>query len=141
MKEKHIGKPQKEFVKARDCNYRNGEYREGERFLWETQTELLKEIDQICRKHNTSVKIIISPDYNQISINPADVEILKDILAMKTYSISVVSMNIRTIFITTTKEDITDRYSEHAYYKKYMQTITDLKYILKVTTYYAKLFL
>jgi hypothetical protein len=69
----------KEFVKARDCNYRNGEYREGERFLWETQTELLKEIDQICRKHNTSVKIIISPDYNQISINPADVEILKDI--------------------------------------------------------------
>lgn len=69
----------KEFVKVRDCNYRNGEYREGERFLWETQTELLKEIDQICRKHNTSVKIIISPDYNQISINPADVEILKDI--------------------------------------------------------------
>ena len=69
----------KEFVKARDCNYRNGEYREGERFLWETQTELLKEIDQICRKHNTSVKIIISPDYNQISINPADVEILKGI--------------------------------------------------------------
>ena len=69
----------KEFVKARDCNYRNGEYREGERFLWETQTELLKEIDQICRKHNTSVKIIISPDYNQISINPSDVEILKDI--------------------------------------------------------------
>ena len=50
-------------------------------------------------------------------------------------------MNIRTIFITTTKKDITDRYSEHAYYKKYMQTITDLKYILKVTTYYAKLFL
>ena len=128
-------------MKARDCNYRNGEYREGERFLWETQTELLKEIDQICRKHNTSVKIIISPDYNQISINPADVEILKDIFGYENvFDFSGINEYTK-IFITTTKEDITDRYSERAYYKKYMQTITDLKYILKVTTYYAKLFL
>lgn len=141
MKEKHIGKPQKEFVKARDCNYRNGEYREGERFLWETQTELLKEIDQICRKHNTSVKIIISPDYNQISINPADVEILKDIFGYENvFDFSGINEYTNDIH----------NYYERGHYRpilgarllqKYMQTITDLKYILKVTTYYAKLFL
>ena len=67
----------KEFQKTRDPNYRNGKYRKGEPFLWQAQIELLEEISQICRKHNTSVKIIISPDYSQISINPADVEILK----------------------------------------------------------------
>ena len=67
----------KEFQKTRDPNYRNGKYRKGEPFLWQAQIELLEEISQICQKHNTSVKIIISPDYSQISINPADVEILK----------------------------------------------------------------
>ena len=67
----------KEFQKTRDPNYRNGKYRKGEPFLWQAQIELLEEINQICRKQNTSVKIIISPDYSQISINPTDVEILK----------------------------------------------------------------
>lgn len=67
----------KEFQKARNPNYRNGKYRKGEPFLWQAQIGLLEEISQICRRHNTSVKIIISPDYSQISINPADVEILK----------------------------------------------------------------
>ena len=67
----------KEFQKTRDPNYRNGKYRKGEPFLWQAQIGLLEEISQICRRHNTSVKIIISPDYSQISINPADVEILK----------------------------------------------------------------
>ena len=67
----------KEFQKTRDPNYRNGKYRKGEPFLWQAQIGLLEEISQIRRRHNTSVKIIISPAYSQISINPADVEILK----------------------------------------------------------------
>lgn len=73
----------KEFKRSRNSEYRNGNDLEGEQFLWEAETCILREIDKICRKHNTSVKIIISPDYSQISINPADVEILKSIFGEK----------------------------------------------------------
>jgi hypothetical protein len=45
--------------------------------LREKQINLLQEIKWICRKHDTDVKIIISPDYLQVNINPADVKTLK----------------------------------------------------------------
>ena len=53
--------------------YRDGKYREAPQVLREKQINLLQEIKWICRKHDTDVKIIISPDYLQVNINPADV--------------------------------------------------------------------
>ena len=70
---------QEEFLKTRDSNYRNGKYREAAQVLWKMQTCLLQEIESICQLHKTSVKIIISPDYNQVSINQVDVKVLKSI--------------------------------------------------------------
>ena len=58
-------------------NYRDGKYREAPQVLREKQINLLQEIKWICRKHDTDVKIIISPDYLQVNINPADVKTLK----------------------------------------------------------------
>ena len=66
-----------EFTKEKMKNYRDGEYREAPQVLREKQINLLQEIKCICRKHDTDVKIIISPDYLQVNINPADVKTLK----------------------------------------------------------------
>lgn len=66
-----------EFTKEKMKNYRDGKYREAPQVLREKQISLLQEIKWICRKHNTDVKIIISPDYLQVNINPADVKTLK----------------------------------------------------------------
>ena len=73
----------KEFQKTSDSNYRNGKYREDAQVLWKAQTALLQKIECICQLHKTSVKVIISPNYNQININPADIEILKNIFKEK----------------------------------------------------------
>lgn len=70
---------QKQFQKSNDRDFRNGKYREADQVIMEAQNGVLEEIEQICRKHNTAVKIIISPDFNQISLNPTDVKILKNI--------------------------------------------------------------
>lgn len=66
-----------EFTKEKMKNYRDGKYREAPQVLREKQINLLQEIKWICRKHDTDVKIIISPDYLQVNINPADVKTLK----------------------------------------------------------------
>lgn len=73
----------KEFMKTNDPDYRTGKYREAGPVLREPQISILHGIESVCRQHNTSIKIIISPDYNQISINPTDVEILKSIFGTK----------------------------------------------------------
>lgn len=76
-------------------NYRDGKYREAPQVLREKQINLLQEIKWICRKHDTDVKIIISPDYLQVNINPADVKTLKRFFGNGMYLISPVSTNTR----------------------------------------------
>ena len=66
-----------EFTKEKAKNHRDGKYREAPQVLREKQIGLLQEIKRICRTHDTDVKIIISPDYLQVNINPADVKTLK----------------------------------------------------------------
>lgn len=66
-----------EFLK-KEC-YRDGKYKESPRVIREKQLQLLNKIQGICRKHHTAVKVIINPDYNQINLNPADVEALKSV--------------------------------------------------------------
>lgn len=43
------------------------------------QIKLLSEIAKVFQDHHTKYKIIISPEYKQIRLNPADVEQLKEI--------------------------------------------------------------
>lgn len=70
-------KRKNEFLKKESC--RDGKYKESPKVLWKKQIRILQEIEQICRKHNTSVKVIISPDYNQTNLNPADVQMLRSL--------------------------------------------------------------
>ena len=72
-----------EVTKEKMKNYRDGKYREAPQVLREKQINLLQEIKWICRKHDTDVKIIISPDYLQVNITPADVKTLKRIFGKR----------------------------------------------------------
>lgn len=66
-----------EFLK-KEC-YRDGKYKESPKVIREKQLQLLHDIQAICRKHHTSVKVVINPDYNQINLNPEDVQTLKGV--------------------------------------------------------------
>lgn len=68
-----------EFIKKKEADYRNGKYKVASQVIKDKQLKWIQSINQICRKHSTAIKIIISPDYHQISINPTDVKILKSI--------------------------------------------------------------
>lgn len=43
------------------------------------QTRLLKSIKEVFDRHGTRCKVVISPTYNQIRLNPADVEALREL--------------------------------------------------------------
>ena len=68
-----------EFQKKRDKNYRDGKYKEDFPVLYENQINILTKIKDILVRNNSSIKIIISPDYNQVSINKKDIEVLNNI--------------------------------------------------------------
>lgn len=50
-----------------------------ERVIYQPQETLLKNIADLFDRHNTSLRIIISPDYNQKKLNPSDLDILNKI--------------------------------------------------------------
>lgn len=77
--EKYWENRNEEFRKKKENDYRDGKYKEAKPAIQDSQLHLLKRIESICRKHNTSVKIIISPDFHQISISPEDIKILKSV--------------------------------------------------------------
>lgn len=68
-----------DFLKKGRSYYRDGKYREEKPVIKDKQIGLLQKIESICRKQGTSIKIIISPDFQQIHINPEDVRVLKKI--------------------------------------------------------------
>lgn len=68
-----------DFVKRGVSDYRDGKYKEEKPVIKDKQIRLLQKIESICRKHAASIKIIISPDFHQITINPEDVRALKEI--------------------------------------------------------------
>lgn len=47
--------------------------------LFQRQRVLLEEIRKVLRRHDTSVRVIISPDYNQKELHPDDRKILQGI--------------------------------------------------------------
>ncbi|HJA14566.1 MAG TPA: histidine kinase [Candidatus Butyricimonas faecavium] len=51
--------------------------------LMKPQVKLLSEIAKVFQAHHTNCKIIVSPEYKQIRMNPADVEQLKNIFGAK----------------------------------------------------------
>lgn len=51
--------------------------------IFDAQKKLLMDIAGLLRKHSTSVKIVLSPDYKQEKINPNDVMILKSLFGEK----------------------------------------------------------
>lgn len=75
--ERYWEKRKGEFLK-KDC-LRDGKYKESPKVIREKQLRLLQDIQAICLKHQTSVKVIINPDYNQINLNPADVQVLESL--------------------------------------------------------------
>jgi hypothetical protein len=74
--EKYWENRKDEFQNKRDAGYRNGKYNEATPVLFSNQISLLTKIKKICLKHNTSLKIIISPDFNQVNMNKEDIKIL-----------------------------------------------------------------
>ena len=58
---------------------RPGEERVHPPVLMKPQIKLLSEIAKVFQDHHTKYKIIISPEYKQIRLNPADVVQLKEI--------------------------------------------------------------
>lgn len=55
---------------------RDGLERTAERAIYQPQRALLNEIADLLRTHHTSIRLIISPDYNQKKLHPADKEAL-----------------------------------------------------------------
>lgn len=80
--EKYWESRKDEFRKKREVNYRDGKYKEAPPVLFEKQLDLLDKIKNILVKNNSSLKIIISPDFNQISINKTDMRLLKNIFGI-----------------------------------------------------------
>lgn len=61
----------------------------------------------VLRRHNTSIRVVISPDYNQKELHPDDREILQSILEKKMYMISVVLTSLQKIITTIMNQDTT----------------------------------
>ena len=47
--------------------------------IYQKQREILEEIMDVLRRHNTSIRVLISPDYNQNELHPDDRKILQSI--------------------------------------------------------------
>ena len=47
--------------------------------IFQKQRRILEEIREVLRRHHTSVRVIISPDYNQKELHPDDRKILQGI--------------------------------------------------------------
>ena len=47
--------------------------------IYQKQRKVLDEIMDVLRRHNTSIRVVISPDYNQKELHPDDREILQSI--------------------------------------------------------------
>lgn len=47
--------------------------------IYQNQREVLDEIMEVLRRHNTSIRVLISPDYNQKKLHPDDREVLQSI--------------------------------------------------------------
>lgn len=52
-------------------------FKETKQVMFAGHIQLLKEIKNVCEKHKTNLKILISPDYNQENLHHADVQELK----------------------------------------------------------------
>ena len=68
-----MGKPQKEFPE------RDGTATIAEPAIFHRQRMVLDEIMEVLRRHGTSIRVLISPDYNQKKLHPDDREILQGI--------------------------------------------------------------
>ncbi|MFT3904126.1 MAG: hypothetical protein QM727_13200 [Niabella sp.] len=82
--EKYWENHKDDFIKKSEPDYRNGKYKEAPPVLLAKQIDLLNKIKGILDKNNTSLKIIISPDFNQVSINKADLKQLNRIFGADT---------------------------------------------------------
>ena len=47
--------------------------------IYQKQRKVLDEIMEVLRRHNTSIRVLVSPDYNQNELHPDDREILQSI--------------------------------------------------------------
>lgn len=68
-----------EFTKKKKPKYRNGEYKEKAPVLFDNQIDELKQIKQLLKRCNTKLKLVITPDFDQVSFNRSDFLILKSI--------------------------------------------------------------
>lgn len=58
---------------------RSGRVSIAEQVIHEEQKRALNELSALLKNHNTDYRIIISPLYNQISLNPVDVRYIQDV--------------------------------------------------------------
>jgi len=80
-REKMIEKEGEQYWTNRKKEFpeRSGKKTIARQVIHDAQKKLLLDIADVFRKHSTSVKIVIGPDYQQENIHPQDVMILKSI--------------------------------------------------------------
>lgn len=66
-------------IRSGEFPAREGHPKWAEKEIYGPQTDLLMKISEILRRNSTSFKIIISPDFNQVSLNPEDKKTLETI--------------------------------------------------------------
>lgn len=83
---------------------RSGRVSIAEQVIHEEQKRALNELSALLKNHNTDYRIIISPLYNQISLNPVDVRYIQDVFGVdKVYDFS--GINEYTNNVTNYYED------------------------------------
>jgi hypothetical protein len=72
--------PQKYYALKKEVFYkRSGKPAEYEPVIKEAQIKLLKEMAEVFKKHHTNLKIVISPLYDQLAFNKADLKVLQSL--------------------------------------------------------------
>jgi hypothetical protein len=81
--------PNEYFANRNDLFYaRSGETLDSLQRITSKHVFMLKEIKRILEKNNTSYKVVVSPLYDQIKLNPVDFSILKNIFGKNLYDVS-----------------------------------------------------
>lgn len=69
----------KEFINRKEPKFRNGEYQEKEPVIFDNQIGELQKIASILKEHHTKFRLIITPDFEQVSFNKKDLLVLNSI--------------------------------------------------------------
>ena len=101
-REKQIQQEGEAYWKNRKKEFpeRDGIVTIAEPAIFQKQRMVLDEIMEVLRRHGTSIRVIISPDYNQKELHPMTEKSCKTFSGKRMYMISAVLTNLQKITTT-----------------------------------------